>query len=61
VASNCYIQPLIPRVATDLGVPRSRGGLLVTVSQLGYIVGLIALVSLDGRCAPAPRASSLAD
>jgi predicted MFS family arabinose efflux permease len=46
VASNYYVQPLIPRIAGDLGIDGHSGGLLVTVSQAGYLIGLVLFVPL---------------
>jgi predicted MFS family arabinose efflux permease len=46
IASNYYIQPLAPNVAADLGAPREQSGLLVTLSQVGYLAGLLAFVPL---------------
>jgi predicted MFS family arabinose efflux permease len=47
VASNYYVQPLLPLIARDLrGQAYAPAGLLVTVSQLGYLTGLLLLVPL---------------
>lgn len=46
VASNYYIQPLLPELADGFGVASSTVGLLVTISQIGYVVGLALLVPL---------------
>lgn len=46
VASNYYIQPLVPQVAVDLGGQVDTGGFLVTVSQFGYLLGLVLFLPL---------------
>lgn len=46
VASNYYIQPLLPELSDELGVSSATVGLLVTVSQIGYVAGLALLVPL---------------
>ena len=46
VASNYYVQPLLPDLADDFGVSSGVVGLLVTVSQLGYVAGLALVVPL---------------
>ena len=49
VASNYYAQPLLPLLAQHFGVGTVQAGLVVTLSQIGYIVGLILLVPLGDR------------
>jgi predicted MFS family arabinose efflux permease len=44
VANLYYAQPLLHTLARDFGVSNAAAGLLVTVSQLGYVVGLALLV-----------------
>lgn len=46
VASNYYVQPLLPDLADTFDVSSSVVGLLVTVSQVGYVVGLALVVPL---------------
>jgi len=46
VASNYYVQPLLPELADEFGVSSSVIGLLVTVSQLGDVAGLALVVPL---------------
>lgn len=46
VASNYYVQPLLPDLADEFGVGSSVVGLLVTVSQVGFVAGLALLVPL---------------
>lgn len=49
VASNYYAQPLLPLFAQHFGVSTVQAGLIVTISQIGYILGLIFLVPLGDR------------
>ena len=49
VACNYYVQPLLPELSDEFGASSSVVGLLVTVSQLGYVVGLALLVPLGDR------------
>lgn len=46
VASNYFSQPLLPLFAQTFGISSTQAALLVTVTQLGYIAGLIFLVPL---------------
>jgi len=46
VASNYYVQPLLPDLADEFHRSSSVVGLLVTVSQLGYVAGLALVVPL---------------
>jgi predicted MFS family arabinose efflux permease len=46
VASNYYVQPLLPDLADELGSSSSAVGLLVTVGQVGFVAGLALLVPL---------------
>jgi predicted MFS family arabinose efflux permease len=46
VASNYYVQPLLPELADTFDVSSSVVGLLVTVSQVGYVAGLALVVPL---------------
>jgi predicted MFS family arabinose efflux permease len=46
VASNYYAQPLLATIAHHLNVSRRAAGLLVTASQIGYALGLAAVVPL---------------
>jgi predicted MFS family arabinose efflux permease len=44
---NLYLaQPLLGRVADDLNVPVDLAGLLVTMTQLGYALGVLLIVPL---------------
>lgn len=46
VANLYYAQPLLHTIARAFSVPNSSAGLLVTVTQAGYVVGLALLVPL---------------
>src|SRR5262245_12478351 len=46
VGSNYYVQPLLPELADAFHTSSAVVGLLVTVSQLGYVAGLVFLVPL---------------
>ncbi|GAA4332989.1 MFS transporter [Pigmentiphaga soli] len=46
VASNYYAQPLLHTIAQDLGLSFGAVGLVVTVAQVGYTVGLVFLLPL---------------
>ena len=46
VANLYYAQPLLNTLARDFGVSNATAGLLVTLSQFGYVVGLALVVPL---------------
>ncbi|PTQ90608.1 MFS transporter [Agitococcus lubricus] len=46
VANLYYAQPLVNVIAPDLGLASSLASLIVTLTQLGYCVGLLLLVPL---------------
>ena len=47
VAANLYyVQPLVGLISRDYGVSLAASGVLVTVTQLGYAVGLVLIVPL---------------
>ena len=46
VASNYYAQPLLPLMRHDLHLSATAAGLLVTVTQAGYALGLVFLLPL---------------
>jgi predicted MFS family arabinose efflux permease len=46
VANLYYAQPLIAAIAPALGIPRDLAGSVVSVTQVGYGIGLFFLVSL---------------
>ncbi|MCK0195464.1 MFS transporter [Ancylobacter sp. 6x-1] len=41
-----YTQPLLPLIAPDIGLDESIGSLVVTLGQIGYILGLLLVVPL---------------
>jgi predicted MFS family arabinose efflux permease len=46
VGNLYWAQPLLEEIAASLGVPAAVAGLLVTVTQIGYAVGIFLLVPL---------------
>ncbi len=46
VANNYYAQPLLPFIGQDLHLSPTVAGLIVTVSQIGYALGLVFLLPL---------------
>ena len=46
VANIYYVQPLVGLISRSYGMPVTRSGLLVTVTQLGYAAGLLLIVPL---------------
>jgi predicted MFS family arabinose efflux permease len=46
VANIYYAQPLIAEIAQSLGLAKGAAGLIVTMSQIGYGVGLLFVVPL---------------
>ncbi|OUJ01063.1 MFS transporter [Acetobacter cibinongensis] len=46
VANLYYAQPLSGLISAALGMPESQSGLIVTVTQLGYCLGLLLIVPL---------------
>jgi predicted MFS family arabinose efflux permease len=46
VASLYYAQPLLDLIAVGFGVSVGTAGLLVAITQLGYLVGIVLLVPL---------------
>ncbi|QIM49750.1 MFS transporter [Pusillimonas sp. DMV24BSW_D] len=49
VASNYYAQPLLDSIATEYGVSYGAVGIIVTVAQIGYGIGLLLLVPLGDK------------
>ena len=49
VASLYYAQPMLDTMARAFGLSSTRAGLLVTVAQVGYALGLVLLVPLGDR------------
>ena len=63
VGNLYWAQPLLEEIAASLGVPAAVAGLLVTVTQIGYAVGIFLLVPLGDllnrrRLIPAVLAAS---
>jgi len=47
IAANVYYsQPLVGPISVDLGLPPAEAGLIVTVTQIGYGLGLLFLVPI---------------
>ncbi len=46
VANIYYIQPLVEEIARSIGIDLTEAGLLVTLLQVGYVVGLLFLAPL---------------
>jgi len=46
VANSYYVQPLLDAISSEFHVGPAAAGLLVTVAQLGYTLGLVFLVPL---------------
>lgn len=46
VANLYYAQPLIGVISNVIGLSNSSAGLIVTLTQIGYVVGLLFLVPL---------------
>ena len=49
VASNYYAQPLLPVMRRDLSMSSGLAGLIVTVAQVGYAIGLLLVLPLGDR------------
>jgi predicted MFS family arabinose efflux permease len=49
VASNYYVQPLLPALQRSLHFGGGLAGLTVTISQAGYAIGLILVLPLADR------------
>jgi predicted MFS family arabinose efflux permease len=46
VATNYYVQVLIPAIAHELRMPGATVGLLVPLAQIGFVVGILFIVPL---------------
>ena len=46
VANIYYAQPLVGPIADSLGLSLAAAGLIVTLTQLGYVIGLLLIVPL---------------
>ncbi len=49
VANLYYGQPLLVEMARDLGIPGPRMGVVATLAQVGYALGILLLVPLGDR------------
>lgn len=47
VANLYYAQPLIGPISTDTHLPLASAGLIVTLTQIGYVLGLLFIVPLS--------------
>ena len=47
VANLYYAQPLIGLISADTNLPPASAGLIVTLTQVGYVVGLLFIVPLS--------------
>lgn len=47
IAANLYYaQPLVGVISSSIGLPEGSSGLIVTLTQIGYVVGLLLIVPL---------------
>lgn len=46
VANLYYAQPLVGPISTDTHLPLASAGLIVTLTQIGYVIGLLFIVPL---------------
>ncbi|MDR6554851.1 MFS transporter [Paenibacillus qinlingensis] len=47
VANLYYSQTLVGPISSDLGLPSGSAGLIVTITQIGYVAGLLFIVPLS--------------
>jgi predicted MFS family arabinose efflux permease len=47
VANLYYAQPLVGLISASAGIPPAASGLIVTMTQIGYVIGLLFLVPLS--------------
>ncbi|WP_338556348.1 MFS transporter [Paenibacillus sp. KS-LC4] len=47
VANLYYAQTLIGPISTSIGIPLGAAGLIVTLTQVGYVIGLLFIVPLS--------------
>ncbi|KRA52019.1 hypothetical protein ASD72_02795 [Pseudoxanthomonas sp. Root630] len=52
VANVYFNQALLPAIAADFGVSPRDAGLIATLSQLGYALGILLVVPLGDRNEP---------
>ncbi len=60
VANIYFTQPLLERIALDLGVSSTAAGGVATAGQIGYALGIVAIVPSPTvpRCAGSPEPCS---
>src|SRR5262245_27744374 len=58
VANIYFTQPLLERIAQDLGAPAQAAGVVATAGQIGYALGIVAIVPLADR-APLRKVSRI--
>lgn len=46
VANLYYVQPVLVDMGHELNVPNGQAGILSTMSQIGYAIGLLLIVPL---------------
>lgn len=46
VANLYYAQPLVGVISSSIGLPANSSGLIVTLTQIGYVVGLLFVVPM---------------
>ena len=46
VANNYYVQPILSDIATTLDIAKSSAGIIITLIQAGYGLGVLFLVPL---------------
>lgn len=49
VANLYYAQPLVGPISASLGIDPQASGLIVTLTQIGYVIGLLLIVPLADR------------
>lgn len=56
VANIYFTQPLLDQIARGFGISASAAGLVATAGQIGYALGIVAVVPLADRagCADCP-------
>ncbi|MGO4307825.1 MFS transporter [Cupriavidus sp. RAF12] len=59
VSAIYYHQPLLPQMAAGFGVTLADAGLVATLTQLGYAIGLLCFVPLADGIQPRKLASRL--
>jgi predicted MFS family arabinose efflux permease len=47
VANLYYAQPLVSAISSSIGIPSGASGFIVTMTQIGYVIGLLFIVPLS--------------